>query len=69
VTRTVYAIDATRPDETRAVEVILGVERDARAYAADRSLNHHVAAVRVTSYVLEELGTRQPVAWYRDGVL
>ena len=64
-----YAIHATRPDETGAVEVIFGSEGDARAYAADRSRDRRIVAVSVTSYVLEELGTRQPVAWYRDGVL
>ena len=41
----------------------------ARAYAVSRSTDHRVLAVSVTEFVTGELGTRHPVAWYRDGQL
>ena len=65
----VYAVHATRPDEVGSVEVIFPDEPSARAYAASRSGDHRVLAVSVTEFVLGELGSRQPVAWYRDGQL
>ena len=42
-------------------------ERQARDYARSRSTDYRVLAVSVTSYVLGQLGTRHPVAWYRSG--
>jgi len=51
------------------VEVIFHDEPSARAYAASRSGDHRVLAVSVTEFVMGELGTRQPVAWYREGQL
>ena len=65
----VYAVHATRPDEVGSVEVIFHDEPSARAYAVSRSGDHRVLAVSVTEFVLGELGSRQPVAWYRDGQL
>ena len=44
-------------------------EQQARAYAADRSRDHRVVAASVTEFVVGQLGTRHPVAWYRDGQL
>jgi hypothetical protein len=65
----VYAVHATRPDEVGSVEVIFPDEPSARAYAASGSDDHRVLAVSVTEFVMGELGSRQPVAWYRDGQL
>ena len=65
----VYAVHATRPEEVGSVEVIFEDEQLARAYAASRSADHRVLAVSVTEFVMGELGSRQPVAWYRDGQL
>ena len=42
-------------------------EREARAYALDRSRDWRILAVSITRYVIAELGTRHPVAWYADG--
>ena len=49
--------------------VIFHDEPSARAYAASRSGDHRVLAVSVTEFVMGELGSRRPVAWYRDGQL
>jgi hypothetical protein len=65
----VYAVHATRPEEVGSVEVIFHNEPSARAYAASRSGDHRVLAVSVTEFVVGELGSRLPVAWYRDGQL
>jgi len=63
----VYAVHTTRPDEVGAVEIVFEDEYQARDYARSRSADHRVLAVSVTTYVLGELGTRYPVAWYRSG--
>lgn len=65
----VYAVHATRPDDIGAVEIVFLDEQEARAYAVDRSRDHRVLAASVTEYVVSQLGSRSPVAWYRDGVL
>ena len=49
--------------------MIFSDEQAARAYAISRSTDHRVLAVSVTELVMGELGTRHPVAWYRDGQL
>ena len=63
----VYAVHITRPDEVGAVEIVFEDERQARDYARSRSSDFRVLAVSVTSYVLGQLGTRHPVAWYSNG--
>jgi hypothetical protein len=63
----VYAVHTTRPDEVGAVEIVFEDEYEARDYARSRSADYRVLSVSVTSYVLGELGTRHPVAWYRSG--
>ena len=69
VSERVYAVHSTRPDEIGAVEIVFRDEQQARAYAADRSRDHRVVAASVTEFVVGQLGTRHPVAWYRDGQL
>lgn len=65
--RLVYSVHTTRPDDVGAVEIVFTTEREARSYAADRSRDFRVLAVSVTRFVVGELGTRHPVAWYVDG--
>lgn len=69
VTERVYAVHTTRPDDIGAVEIVFGDEQQARAYAADRSRDYRVVAASVTEFRVGELGTRQSVAWFRDGML
>lgn len=64
----VYSVHTTRPDDIGAVEIVFTGEREARAYAADRSCDFRVLAVSVTRFVVGELGTRHPVAWYVAGI-
>jgi hypothetical protein len=63
----VWSVHSTKPDELGAVEVIFPSEREARAYALDRSRDPRVTSASVTRFTVGELGTRHPVAWYRDG--
>jgi len=63
----VFTVHVTRPDQVGAVEIIFRSERDAYAYARDRSRDFRVTSASVTRFVLAELGTRHPVAWFRDG--
>jgi hypothetical protein len=65
---TVYLVHATKPDDVgAAVEIVFTTEDEARAYALDRSRDWRVLAVSVTRYLIAELGTRHPVAWYVNG--
>lgn len=64
----IYSVHTARPDDLGAVEIIYRSEREARAFAADRSRDHRVLSASVTRFVIGELGTRRPVAWYVDGV-
>ncbi len=64
----IYAVHMTRPDDVGAVEIVFVTEQEARHYAADRSRDFHVLATSVTGFVIGELGTRQSVAWFIDGV-
>ena len=63
-----YSVHATRPNDVGAVEIVFTTEREARAYAADRSTDWCVLATSVTRFRIGELGTRRSVAWYVDGV-
>jgi len=64
----VFAVHTTRPDENAgAVEIVFGDERSARTYAQSRSTDHRVTSASVTRYVVGQLGTRHPVAWYQRG--
>jgi hypothetical protein len=62
-----YAVHSTRADETGAVEVLFRAEAEARAYAVSRSTDFQILAAVVTRYILGQLGTRHPVAWYVNG--
>ncbi|WP_219416437.1 hypothetical protein [Pseudonocardia nigra] len=42
-------------------------EGEARIYAKDRSTDWQVLATSVTRFVVGELGTRHPVAWFVNG--
>lgn len=63
----IFTVHVTKPDEVGAVEIIFSSEHDARDYALSRSRDHRVLAAAVTRFAVGELGTRHPVAWYRDG--
>lgn len=64
----VYAIHVTRPDDIGAVEIVFTNEREARVYAKDRSTDQRVLAASVTRFVIGELGTRHPIAWFANGM-
>jgi hypothetical protein len=42
-------------------------EKEARAYARDRSTDFRVLAASVTRFTIGSLGTRHPVAWVIEG--
>jgi hypothetical protein len=63
----VYAVHTTRPDDVGAVEIVFTTESEARAYALDRSRDWRVVATSGTRFVIGELGTRHPIAWFTDG--
>jgi hypothetical protein len=63
----VYSVHIVRPDDVGAVEIVFRTEREARAYALDRSRDFRVSSASVTGFTIGELGTRHPVAWYVDG--
>jgi hypothetical protein len=65
---TVFAVHTYRPDDVGAVEIVFTTEPEARRYAADRSRDFRVLAASVTRFVVGQLGTRHPVAWFVDGV-
>lgn len=58
-------VHATRPDDTGAVEIVFGTEREAIAYAKDRSTDWRVLAASVTRFTIGELGpgTPWPGSW------
>lgn len=62
-----FSVHVTKPDDLGAIEVIFRTEREARAFAADRSRDFRALSTSVTRFVVGELGTRRPVAWYVDG--
>lgn len=63
-----FTVHTARPDDVGAVEIVFTDEKAARVYAADRSRDWRVTSASVTRFVVGELGTRTPVAWYADGV-
>ncbi|WP_433275710.1 hypothetical protein ACQPZA_31530 [Pseudonocardia xinjiangensis] len=63
----VDSVHTTRPDDSGAVEIVFISERGARAYAKDRSTDLRIPAAPVTRFVIGQLGTRHPVAWFVDG--
>lgn len=67
MTQSVFTVHTMRPDDIGAVEIVFTSERDARAYAVDRSKDWRVLAASVTRFTIAELGTRHPVAWFVDG--
>lgn len=67
-TTVVYTVHVTRPDEVGAVEIVFADQRRACGYAADRSRDGRILSASVTRFVVGQLGTRHPLAWYVDGV-
>lgn len=67
-TSAVFTVHVTRPDDIGAVEIVFADLQRARSYAADRSRDHRIVSASVTRFVIGQLGTRHPVAWYVDGV-
>lgn len=65
--RHVFSVHTTKAGEIGAVEIMFASEVAARNYARDRSGDHRVLSSSVTRFVVGELGTRHPVAWYADG--
>jgi hypothetical protein len=65
---TVYSVHTTRPDDVGSVEIVFTTEREALKYAKDRSTDWRVLAASVTRFVVGELGSRHPVAWFVNGV-
>jgi hypothetical protein len=63
-----YSVHTTKPDDIGAVEIVFRTEREAIAYAKDRSTDWRVRAASVTRFTVGELGTRHPVAWFVEGV-
>lgn len=63
----VYSVHTAKPDDVGAIEIIFRTEREARSFARDRSRDFRVLSASVTSFLIGELGTRHPVAWYVDG--
>jgi hypothetical protein len=63
----VFTVHTTRPDDIGSVEIVFTTEREARAYAKDRSTDFRVLAASVTRFTIGHLGTRHPVAWFVDG--
>jgi hypothetical protein len=64
----VYAVHTTGPFDVGPVEIVFGSEEEARTHAMTRSQAPRVLAASVTRYVVGRWGTRDPVAWYVDGV-
>ncbi|MGH3615224.1 MAG: hypothetical protein ACRDRK_22040 [Pseudonocardia sp.] len=67
MTDVVFTVHTSRPDDIGAVEIVFLAEREARAYALDRSRDHRVLSASVTRFAVGQLGTRTPVAWFVDG--
>ena len=64
----VFAVHTVKPDSgAGAVEVIFGSEQAARTYARSRSNDWRILSASVTSYILGQLGSRNPVVWYAHG--
>jgi len=64
----VYSVHTARPGEIGAVEIVFTGEQEARTYARDRSRDWRITSASVTRFTVGELGTRNPVGWYVDGV-
>ena len=63
----VFTVHTMRPDDIGAVEIVFISEKEARAYARDRSTDFRVLAASVTRFTIGSLGTRHPVAWFIEG--
>lgn len=64
----VFSVHTSGPDNVGAVEIIFRTEGEARAFALDRSRDYRVLSASVTRFIVGQLGSRHPVAWYADGV-
>jgi hypothetical protein len=67
-TTTVYAVHSVRADEVRPTKFICTELDAAERYAVDMSTDLNVLAAAVTSFVLNEPGTRRSVSLFVDGV-
>lgn len=67
MSQSVYTVHVAKPDEIGGIEIVFMTEREARTYAKDRSRDFRVLSASVTQFVVGELGTRHPVAWYVAG--
>lgn len=68
MTDAVFSVHTARPDDVGAVEIVFSTEREARSFAESRSRDHRVLSASVTRFLIGELGTRHPVAYYVDGI-
>jgi hypothetical protein len=59
MTQAVFTVHTMRPDDIGAVEIVFTTEREARAYAADRSKDWRVLAASITRFTIGELVPRQ----------
>jgi hypothetical protein len=64
----VFAVHAVRPDEIRPTQMICQKLSAAEKYAAGLSTEPDVLAAGVTRFILDELGTRTPIALYVRGI-
>jgi len=67
MTDVVFSVHTTRPDDAGSVEIVFSTEGEARAFAESRSRDHRVLSASVTRFLIGELGTRHPVAYYVNG--
>jgi len=63
----IFTVHTVRPGDVGAVEIVFITEKEARAYARDRSTDFRVLASSVTRFTIAHLGTRHPVAWFVGG--
>jgi hypothetical protein len=55
VREAIYSVHTTRPDDIGAVEIVFRTEREAIAYAMDRSTDWRIVATAVTRFTIGEL--------------
>ena len=68
MTTTVFAVHTVRADEIRPTKFICTRLEAAEQYAKDMSTDPGVLGAAVSSFVLDQPGTRRGVALYVDGV-
>lgn len=68
MTDVVFSVHTAIPDDVGAVEIVFLTESEARSFAASRSRDHLVLSASVTRFLIGQLGTRHPVAYYVNGI-